>query len=200
MPPKGRTSLLAAYFFLVLLLSLYCKEQAAPASVLPPALLLCDKSCADQIVDPPLHRPARELQFPRYGADGRITLSFLVASVFQVHIDRFCTVRLLAIPSAIQASASFKSCLSTHRENLGLFRICPIRLSPPCPLFKPPQTLPSVSAVFPHKPPVFQYPSLSGWHLLFPHGFAGRCEPSEGLFQSHPPFNLHTIRPCHFPP
>ena len=77
-------------FYFALLLSLYCKEQTAPASVLTPALLLCNESCPDQIVDPPLHRPARELQFPRYGADGRITLSLLVASVFQIHIDRFC--------------------------------------------------------------------------------------------------------------
>ena len=111
-------------FYFALLLSLYCKEQTAPASVLTPALLLCNESCPDQIVDPPLHRPARELQFPRYGADGRITLFLLVASVFQIHIDRFCPVRLLTVPSAIQASASFKSCLSTRTENLGLFRIC----------------------------------------------------------------------------
>ena len=118
-------------FYFALLLSLYCKEQTAPASILTPALLLCNESCPDQIVDPPLHRPARELQFPRYGADGRITLSLLVASVFQVHIDRFCPVRLLAVPSAIQASTSFKSCLSTRTENLGLFRICAHKTVPP---------------------------------------------------------------------
>ncbi len=49
-------------------------------------------------------------------------------------------------------------------------------------------------------PPNFAVPRISGWHLSFPHGLAGRHFPGEGACKSHPPFNLHTFRPCQPPP
>ena len=52
-------------------------------------------------------------------------------------------------------------------------------------------------------PPNFAVTLISGWHLSFPLGLAGRRFPDEGACKSHPPFNLHTFRPCQpprFPP
>ena len=48
--------------------------------------------------------------------------------------------------------------------------------------------------------PNFAVTHISGWHLSFPHGLAGRRFPSEGACKSHPPFNLHTFRLCPSPP
>ena len=45
-------------------------------------------------------------------------------------------------------------------------------------------------------PPNFAVTPISGWHLLFPHGLAERRFSGEGACKSHPPFNLHTFRPC----
>lgn len=45
-------------------------------------------------------------------------------------------------------------------------------------------------------PPDFGEFAFPGWQEKFPHGFAGRGKSGEGASKSHPPFNLHTIRPC----
>ena len=49
-------------------------------------------------------------------------------------------------------------------------------------------------------PPNFAVTLISGWHLSFLLGLAGRRFPGEGACKSHPPFNLHTFRPCQPPP
>ena len=57
-----------------------------------------------------------------------------------------------------------------------------------------------MNALFPANsfpmPPSFAKTHISGWHFLFPHSLAGRRFPGEGACKSHPPFNLHTFRPC----
>ena len=56
-----------------------------------------------------------------------------------------------------------------------------------------------MSSLFFHSATRFRKTKICGCRRTVLLGFAGRCEAGEGAFQSHPPFNLHTFRPCHFP-
>ena len=58
---------------------------------------------------------------------------------------------------------------------------------------------PPMSSLFFHSATRFRKTKICGCRRTVLLGFAGRCEAGEGAFQSHPPFNLHTFRPCHFP-
>ena len=58
---------------------------------------------------------------------------------------------------------------------------------------------PPMSSLFFHSATRFRKTKICGCRRTVLLGFAGRCEAGEGAFQSHPPFNLHTFRPCNLP-
>ena len=73
--------------------SLYRKQEAAPAAVFPPALLLLKMAGLFKVSNGSLYGTAGQLQICGYGSNRGITGTILICPIFQIAVDHHRTVR-----------------------------------------------------------------------------------------------------------